>query len=356
MLDDAQVVTSLRSSGIEPDASQRRAIEALCMLLVTPGRRWLGALHRLHGVYCYGLPGRGKSMVVDAVFQLAPGSKRRIHFHEFLRDIHCRLVKAPRSSDRLADVAKAWLHGVDLLCFDEFHVHDIADAFLIGRFLTTAVAEGVRIVLTSNYAPDDLLPNREYHARFAPTIDMIKRHFTIVHFDGPRDYRFSEADTAQPRFFSPLALAREPLRAIFVAREGEAVLQPGVVELAGRPLPVSAAGESTVWVDFDVLCMAQRSHVDYLAMADRWRWVIIDNVHATALANPDTLQRLVWLIDILYDRKCGVCIASDIAISDALNGLEGAHDLSRTVSRLAEMQSRAYACFTENPLIIAQEN
>jgi cell division protein ZapE len=164
MIDDAHVVSTLASRAIVPDASQRAAIAALVTLLGGPTRRKAAGHARAPlGVYCHGLPGRGKSLVVDTVFELAGCAKRRIHFHEFLREMNRRLVNEPRGDDRLGSVSRQWLDGVTLLCFDEFHVHDIADAFLIGRFLEVALELGTRIVLTSNYAPQGLLPNPEFH-------------------------------------------------------------------------------------------------------------------------------------------------------------------------------------------------
>jgi cell division protein ZapE len=153
MLDDAQVVSALAARDIVADATQRDAIASLVALLGANGRRTHSGSALAHqGVYCYGLPGRGKSLVVDTVFELASCRKRRLHFHEFLREMNRRLVSEPRGDDRLGSVSRQWLDGVDLLCFDEFHVHDIADAFLMGRFLDTAIGLGTRIVLTSNYA------------------------------------------------------------------------------------------------------------------------------------------------------------------------------------------------------------
>lgn len=167
--DDALVMRTLAARGIAPDASQRAAIAAILALLAARTPRG-----RPRGVYCYGPPGRGKSVVFDTIFHLAACTKRRIHFHEFLREIARRQRELPaQGGDSLVAATRHWLAGVELLCFDEFHVHDIADSFLIGRFLETALGLGIRIVLTSNYAPDDLLPDPQYHERFRPTIDRI---------------------------------------------------------------------------------------------------------------------------------------------------------------------------------------
>jgi cell division protein ZapE len=353
MLDETQVTRTLTARGFVPDASQRAAIAALVGLpgmgvvgvmgVMGTRRATPGARPANQGVYCHGLPGRGKSLVVDTVFELANCGKRRLHFHEFLREMNRRLVNEPRGDDRLGSVARQWLDGIDLLCFDEFHVHDIADAFLMGRFLDTALGLGTRIVLTSNYAPDGLLPDPEFHERFLPTIERIKNTFTVIHFDGARDYRFGGEEAHVPHFFAPLdPSSSDALRQIFVRHEGSEALQPVTLSAAGRPLAARAAGAALLWADFASLCVASRSHLDYLDLAERWHGLILDNLHTGWLTHAHTLQRLVWLVDIFYDRKRALFIASDAPIEAALSGLEGAHDLSRTLSRLAEMKSRAY--------------
>lgn len=347
MLDEARILDTLGSHGIAPDARQRDAIAALAALLNANGngsaRAKSGASHTRQGVYCHGLPGRGKSLVVDTVFELADCRKRRLHFHEFLREMNRRLVNAPRGDDRLGAVSREWLDGVELLCFDEFHVHDIADAFLMGRFLDTALALGTRVVLTSNYAPHALLPDPEFHERFLPTIEQIERHFVLIHFDGARDYRLGGEQAEVPRFFAPLDSASDAaLRDIFARHEGGRPLEPVTLRAAGRPLSARAAGAALLWADFESLCVESRSHLDYLDLAEQWHGLIVDQLRTERLAQPHTLQRLVWLIDIFYDRKRALFIASDHALDAALTRVEGAHDLSRTLSRLAEMQSRAY--------------
>nr|WKF61383.1 Cell division protein ZapE [Paraburkholderia busanensis] len=347
MLDASQVIDTLAQRGIEPDATQRKTIAALVALLRAPSRRAHSAneLTTHRGVYCHGLPGRGKSLVVDTVFELASCRKRRLHFHEFLREMNRRLVAEPRGDDRLGSVSRQWLDGTELLCFDEFHVHDIADAFLMGRFLDTALGLGTRVVLTSNYAPGALLPDPEFHERFLPTIAQIERGFTVIHFDGARDYRFGGEAAELQRFFAPLdPSSGDALRAIFRRHEGDVDLEPVTVSAAGRPLLARAAGAALLWADFESLCVASRSHLDYLDLAGQWHGLILDNVRTEWLTQAHTLQRLVWLVDIFYDRKRALFIASDQPIEAALAGLEGAHDLSRTLSRLAEMQSRAYHC------------
>ncbi|PMS30086.1 cell division protein ZapE [Paraburkholderia rhynchosiae] len=353
MLDEAQVTRSLAARNIMPDAKQRDAIAALVAMFSSAFGTTVGRVgsQQYQGVYCHGMPGRGKSLVVDTVFELANCRKRRLHFHEFLREMNRRLVSEPRGDDRLGSVSKQWLHGIELLCFDEFHVHDIADAFLMGRFLDTAIKLGTHIMLTSNYAPDGLLSDPEFHERFAPTIQQIKRHFHVIHFDGARDYRFGGETHETPRFFSPLdASTSNALRQVFLRHESSGALEPAKVSAAGRPLAARGVGAAVLWADFDNLCVASRSHLDYLDLAERWHGLIVDNVQTEWLTKSHTLQRFVWLVDIFYDRKRALFIASDQPIQTALRGLEGAHDLSRTRSRLAEMQSRAYRSTLDNAM------
>lgn len=344
MIEAARVAQALADRHITADPRQREAIDALVQLY---------APRPAHaGVYCYGLPGRGKSLVVDTAFAVATGEKRRVHFHEFLREMHRSLVREPKCDDRLAAVANRWLAGVELLCFDEFHVHDIADAFLIGRFLEIALSLGVRMVLTSNYAPEGLFPDPEFHARFEPTIAVIVKHFAVVHFDGKRDYRMGGEAAASERWLSPLTAARQPMLAAWHRFEahvpatlsGDAAGRHGLANttLAGRPLAATAYGEHALWASFDALCVASRSHLDYLALAERWQALLLDELHVADLQRPDTLQRFLWLVDICYDRRLTLFIASDEPLIPALDALKDMRDLSRTISRLCEMGSLAY--------------
>lgn len=346
MIDATRITQALAERHITPDRRQRDAIAVLASLSPPEAPRGTAAHD---GVYCYGLPGRGKSLVVDAAFAVAEGEKRRVHFHEFLRDIHRQLVREPKCDDRLAAVANRWLDGVELLCFDEFHVHDIADAFLIGRFLDIALARGVRLVLTSNYAPAQLLPDPEFHERFEPTIAVILQRFAIVHFDGATDYRMGGDAASMPRWLAPLATAHEVLPACYEALEGSPASAPSNVTVAGRALGVRSAGERVVWADFEALCVAHRSHLDYLGLAEQWQALIVDELHVEQLRRPDTLQRFLWLVDICYDRQRTLLVASDAPLIPALDALSDWRDLSRTISRLAEMGSRDYERRTLTP-------
>lgn len=242
------------------------------------------------------------------------------------------------SSDALVTSTRRWLAGIKLLCFDEFHVHDIADALLIGRFLDTALEMNIAIFLTSNYSPRQLPPDTKYHECFLPTIDCLERDFTIVHFDGAQDYRLQSNRTGTHRFFSPLdADTDAALLRLYQHAEHQALPESTTARLAGRNLSVRAAGQRLVWADFSSLCVESRAHLDYLELAERWQGLIIDRLYVAMLANANTLQRFIWLGDILYDRRHLLLIASDQPLIAGIRDIDGAHDLSRRLSRLTQM-------------------
>jgi cell division protein ZapE len=366
MINSSDVLRILGEKGIEADTSQVRAITAMVDLLeegFTGSAKtwWWNRRAPCAGVYCHGLPGRGKSIVVDEVYSLVKRPKIRIHYHEFLKEIRLRQMREGHTiPDPLVAASTKWLTGIELLCFDEFHVHDIADAFLIGRFLQTAICLRLPVFLTSNYAPGDLLPDPQFHQRFVSTIETIESTFRVIHFDGPRDYRSHSFNSEPFSFLSTLSgNSRIYLQLIFhhfeTCREPRRV----TLDLARRALTVQAQGKDIIWVEFSDLCVSQRSHLDYLELADRCSVLIVDNLSIKSLAVPSTLQRFIWLIDIFYDRHFKMFIASDGALGKTMLQAAGAYDLARTVSRLAQMSGDALAFLQKcagHPTVIAEHD
>lgn len=335
----ASLTQSLLLAGVQPDAGQSHALRALAHVAVPPSTGWLRFLRKAahKGVYLWGEPGRGKTLLMDHFYALAEGKKKRVHFHEFLRQMHQELARVSASQERFAAAIDAYCDNLALLCFDEFHVHDIADSVLIGKLLAALVKRDMRIVLTSNYAPERLMPDPVSHARFEPSIALIQKHFTVVHLDGEEDYRSRFFDEAQ-HYLSPLdANTEQLLQQYFHALEPDALREPAHVEVAGRWLPCLALGEKTLWLHFDDTCKANRSYVDYLELAERYDAFILSSITAHALENPNTVKRFMWLIDVLYDKKHALFLSSEAPVRQLLAACNMA-DLERTSSRLAEME------------------
>jgi len=347
MATQIRIFDELKSRGIVPDNRQREAIDALLQLVEESAHKVASRLtSAVAGAYLWGQPGRGKTMLMDSMFKTFDLPKRRIHFHEFLREINHHLVEhTAMTPDRLRSVSRHWIGNTRLLCFDEFHVHDIADAILMGRFLEIAVDMGVRVVLTSNYAPLNLFPDQEFHHRFLPTISLIETRFYVIHLDGARDYRYDQSVAADQRFLHTSdAQANELIARILQEGYPDIEVQPQTLLLSNRPIPARAACANAVWFDFFHLCMGNRSHLDYLEIAERWRTVAVSNIQRCRLLNPDALRRFIWLIDILYDRKIKLLLSSEMPIDELLaDVLDSKHDLCRTRSRLQEMQSIHFA-------------
>ena len=230
---------------------------------------------------------------------------------------------------------KRW--DIDLLCFDEFHVHDIADSVFIGKVLEALLQHGIRIVATSNYEPDRLMPDPVSHERFKPTIALINEHFNIVHLDGEQDYR-TQHEIDHSCFFDPLnEMTEKAMNRLFRALEPQAIVEVCHLEVANRWIECRAQGEQTVWTDFDNLCKAQRSYVDYLDLVTQLDTLILSNMTIKSLENPNTVKRFLWLIDVLYDKKKSLVLSSELNYEIMLNNASGVDDLERTLSRLHEM-------------------
>lgn len=341
---------SLVRRGFVSDAAQWRAVERLQRLYeewVAYKLRRSSALRRLivkpplpRGVYLWGPVGRGKSFLMDAFYLCVPlVRKRRVHFHHFMREIHRELDTFKGTEDPITAVAERTARRCRLICFDEFHVSDIADAMILGRFLEQVMARGVEFVMTSNYAPQGLYPEGLQRERFLPAIELLESHLDIVAVDGATDYR---------------RLKMEKLRVYHVGPGGAHELERIFDELAdveherhaldveGRRIVYRKRAGGVIWFDFGVLCGGPRSYADYVDLAKRFHTVMVSGVPRMSAKNGDAARRFTWLIDVFYDDRVKLVVAAD-ALPEELY-IDGAHsaEFARAVSRLHEMQSVTY--------------
>lgn len=346
----------LRLGELEPDAAQRAVAERLDTLSSTLSAaeragsgllaRWLGrAPAPIKGLYIYGRVGRGKTMLMDLFFEeTAVSHKRRVHFHDFMADVHDRIgaARADVPGDPIPHVASALARHAKLLCFDEFHVTDIADAMILGRLFSGLFAAGTVVVATSNEHPTQLYRNGLNRQLFLPFIDLITTHMDVVELQSQKDFRLDKLSGAQLYFTPADDAARRALDRHWDRLTGRHPASPVAIEVKGRILEAHRASMGVARFDFDELCDRPLGANDYLHLAHAFHTILIDNIPVLTRARRDVARRFINLIDTLYDNR--IClIASAASEPDALypDG-DGADHFQRTASRLTEMRSEAY--------------
>ncbi|QIS08435.1 cell division protein ZapE [Nocardia arthritidis] len=308
---------------IEPDADQARAAARLARLLDGRGR----PRKRQRGVYLHGRPGRGKTMVLNRFYASVDSErKRRFHFHEFFAELH----SAAHESGSIQTAIEALTGNARLVCFDEFHVHDIGDAMLIARMLRALFARRTTLVVTSNYPPNELLPNPLFHAKFQPSIDEIQAHLDVLAVDGPLDYRTRA--TARGGFTNGCYLVGPAPAA------GQTEIRVGTRHLIAR-----SDADGCLAIDFAALCGTPTAAADYVQLAHRYpRWLLRD-IPPLRTVPPDWTMRLVNLVDVLYDADSELTVYAAEPLPGLLSGVVGVPDLARAASRLGELQNSAAA-------------
>lgn len=344
--------TALGIRGYTADAAQRMAIDRLqrlyAELLVFKARRRT-QLRKMfihpdlpRSVFLWGGVGRGKSFIMDCFFEAVPyRRKRRVHFHAFMQEVHTQLRTHKDEEDPLSRVADDLARQVRLLCFDEFHVSDIADAMILGRLLQSLFERGVVFVMTSNYPPDGLYPNGLQRQNFLPTIKLIKQQFDVLEVDDGTDYRLRTLSALRMYLVPADEVADRELAGHF----GKIAGTPGQrseITVEGRQIPVRRMAPGVAWFDFPVLCAGPRAQADYLAIAREFHTVIVSGVPVMGRTEADQARRFTWLVDVLYDCRVKLIISAQAEAPHLYHEGANAQEFPRTVSRLIEMRSHEY--------------
>ncbi len=347
-----QLDTALAQRGYALDPAQERAAARLQQL----HEDWAGykahrsnALKKLlvrppvpRGVYLWGDVGRGKSFLMDAFFATVPLiRKTRVHFHEFMRGVHTELHDLRGTADPLDEVARRIARRHRLICFDEFHVSDIADAMILYRLLERLFALNVGLVMTSNYAPDALYPDGLHRDRVLPAIALLKEHLDVVHVDGDVDYRKRAMERIEA-FLTPWGPAADAALTAAFERVAETDDDDPVLTIEARQIRARRRAGGVVWFDFAVLCGGPRSQNDYLEIAELFHTVLLSNVPRMSAGHASEARRFTWLVDVLYDHRVKLLLSAEAAAAELYQSGALANEFARTVSRLEEMQSREY--------------
>jgi cell division protein ZapE len=293
-------------------------------------------------LWFWGGVGRGKSFLMDCFFAAVPFQrKRRVHFHAFMHEIHEALRTQRREADPLAKVAARIARATRLMCFDEFHVSDIADAMMLGRLMQALFDAGVVFCITSNYPPDGLYPNGLQRELFLPTIELLKQKFDMIEIDAGIDYRLRALQQAQVYIAGDGATASAAIERTFQKIAGGAG-QRDAVEVLGRKIPVVRCAPGVVWFDFTALCGPPRSQNDYLWLANRHHTVFVSGVPKMGADMAGEARRFTWLVDVLYDHRAKLIVGAACPAEELYTRGPQVGEFKRTVSRLVEMRSLEY--------------
>jgi cell division protein ZapE len=294
------------------------------------------------GVYLWGGVGRGKSFLMDSYYAVVPVERKvRLHFHEFMRGVHRALDEQKDVEDPLLIVAKKIARRYRLICFDEFHVSDIADAMILYNLLQSLFDHGVSFVMTSNYAPDTLYPDGLHRDRMLPAIALLQDRLDVLNVDAGTDYRKRILEQVSA-YHTPLGPESErALLRAFIDIAETAEVDPKI-RIESRDIRCVRRAGGIVWLDFATLCGGPRSQNDYLEMANRFHTVILSNVPKMSAEMASEARRFTWLIDVLYDHRVKLLMSAAVAPDELYTDGVMASEFHRTVSRIVEMQSREY--------------
>ncbi len=343
---------TLRERGFTADAAQRVAIESLQRCeddWVGYKARRSNALIKLvshppipRGVYLHGGVGRGKSFLMDCFFLSVPlQRKTRLHFHEFMREVHRELSELQGTANPLQELGRRIARRHRLICFDEFHVADVTDAMILHRLLEALFENRVSLVATSNFRPGELYPNGLHRDRILPAIAMLEQRLEVVDIGAGADYR-SLTFAQLGLYHLGLGAAADSAMQSAFERLAEAKDEDPMLHIEHRELRTRRRAGGVVWFDFSVLCGGPRSQNDYLELATRFHTVLLSGVPQMSPRLASEARRFTWLVDVLYDRNAKLILSAAVPPSALYTEGPLAHEFPRTASRLVEMQSAQY--------------
>lgn len=342
----------LTENGWKADPFQEKAVHELQRLLsdLSKGKKFFSffaAKEQVKGIYLYGGVGRGKSMLMELF--LAEGRKknfniRRSHFHEFMIETHDWLHahRGEGMDDLLPRYAQYVSKKTKILCFDEFHITDVADAMILGRLFTELFQRGLVVVATSNWAPDNLYEGGLQRDRFIPFINLLKEKTAIIHLDSDTDYRKISDSDQDVYYFYPLNTETEKkIGQLFDELTLGADVSNEKLLVKGHHVSIQSAGD-VAQASFSDLCEKAYGAEDYIELAKRYDTLFLTDIPLLGYERRNEAKRFILLIDCLYEARCRLVISAEGAVDNLYQGKDHGFEFDRTISRLMEMQSIAY--------------
>lgn len=295
------------------------------------------------GIYIWGGVGRGKTFLMDGFYACLPyRRKRRIHFHNFMAEVHHRMKQLAASDDPLIALSDSIAKSTRLLCLDEFHVDDIADAMILGRLIGALLERGVVLITTSNYPPEGLYPHGLQRQNFLPAIAMLERELKVLSLGSGDDYRMQAGDRDKRYIVPADAHSGRYMDALFERLSAGTQCGEARISILDHTIPVKKLARDVVWFDFKELCGGAHGQSDYLEIAHRYPTVFLSGIPRLTADHSAEARRLTWLIDVLYDNNVQLVASAACAPEEIYTEGTGSGEFHRTASRLVEMQSRRY--------------
>ena len=347
----------MQECGYSTDEAQQPALtlldrlqsELLQRLAGYPTRWWHNlfplakSLKPISGIYLWGGVGRGKTFLMDIFYQCLPiKSKRRVHFHRFMNEVHQSLGQLENVKNPLQQVANEISTNTRVLCLDEFVINDIADAMIMSGLFETLFEQGVVLVTTSNSLPQNLYHDGLQRARFLPAIDLITKRCKIINLGDGQDYRLQGLQQTElyvvPHSPTVLGEINGYLEEHVTPYQSRAT----TISINDRNLQFQYCAEDTIWFNFDELCKTTRSQGDYLELARMFNTLILTDIEVMSSQSDDVARRFVLLIDVLYDHHVVLICSASASPRELYQGKRLAFEFERTASRLIEMRSKQY--------------
>lgn len=328
----------LAHQALQVDEHQALAMQQLQRVyeeLIKP-KKWLATKKNVKGLYLWGDVGRGKTYLMDLFYNHLPVAKSRYHFHQFMHHIHAELAQLQGQSNPLVQIAKRLRKEVEVICLDEFLVHEIGDAMILAQLLKALFAEGIVLVTTANTPPEDLYANGLQRGLFLPAISLIKQHLQIFHLASRIDYRRQHIINTENALI--WVMSPSQIQTLFDNLSMNAKVDYQALMINGRLISHLGCSESIVWFDFNSICAVPRSQLDYLKIAQRFRTILISDFKPIGEFEDNLARLFIHLIDIVYDANCQLILTSTQAVQAIYPRGRLSAEFERTKSRLAALK------------------